>query len=124
MRRFLLMAIASAAISPVAASAQPGEARGRILFLQCQACHTLEKGGKHKTGPNLHGIFGKKAASQAGFNYSPQLQKWGMVWTPQTMDKWLHRPAALVPGNRMAFGGVMKEPDRQVLIQYMQAKTR
>ncbi len=48
--------------------------RGRTLYLQCRACHTMEKGGRNLAGPNLHGTFGKQAAAEPDFPYSDALR--------------------------------------------------
>jgi cytochrome c len=103
-------------------------ARGEMLYLQCRACHTLEAGGAHMMGPNLHGIFGTEAASRVDFEtsmrtYSEALKGSGLVWDVETMDAWLERPSELVPGNRMIYAGMSKEADRTDLIAYMLLKT-
>ena len=63
--------------------------RGQRLFLQCRACHSLNEGGDHKVGPNLHGMFGKQSAQAPGFNYSEALESANLVWSPETLNEWL-----------------------------------
>lgn len=97
--------------------------RGRRLFLQCRACHSLDAGGAHKVGPNLHGMFGEPAAVKEGFNYSQALKDAGIVWTPGALEEWLVRPSSFVPGNMMAFAGIRKEEDRTDLLAYLMKET-
>jgi len=97
--------------------------RGQTLFLQCRACHSLEAGEPHKVGPNLHGMFGRKAGLAEGFAYSPALSDTEIVWTPEALDAWLLRPSEFLPGNRMVFIGVKKPADRANLIAYLQQAT-
>ncbi len=96
---------------------------GRRVFLQCRACHSLEAGGAHRVGPNLHGMFGLQAATKEGFNYSPALRDSGVIWTPAALEEWLIRPSSFVPGNKMAFAGIKREPDRTALLAYLLKET-
>lgn len=94
--------------------------KGKTQFLQCRACHSVEAGGANKVGPNLHGIFGRKAGLAPGFNYSDELKNSNVVWSVDTLDHWLERPSELVPGNRMVFVGIHNAQDRANLIAYLE----
>ena len=97
--------------------------RGQLLYMVCKACHDVEAGLPHKVGPNLHGMFGRKAGTAEGFRYTDALLKSGIVWTPETMDTWLKQPGALVPGNGMAFAGIANDADRASLVAWLMANT-
>ena len=97
--------------------------RGRKLFIQCRACHSLRLGEPHKVGPNLYGIFNSKAATRAGFNYSDEFIASTIVWNFSTLNLWLEKPYVLIPGNRMVFSGMNKEKDRLDLIAYLHQET-
>jgi cytochrome c len=97
--------------------------RGQTLFLQCRACHSLKAGEPNKVGPNLYGMFGRKAGLAPGFAYSPALTDADVIWTPEALDAWLLRPSEFLPGNRMVFIGVKKAADRANLIAYLQKAT-
>jgi cytochrome c len=93
-------------------------ARGEKKFGDCAACHKLEAGANN-VGPSLHGIFGRKASEVAEFRYSPALKRSGLVWTPETVDKFIADPQAMVPGNRMPYAGMASAADRADLIAYL-----
>jgi len=97
--------------------------RGQMLYLQCRACHSLEEGGANKVGPNLHGMFGRKAGLAPGFAYSDPLANSGIEWSPANLDQWLARPSEFLPGNRMVFVGIKKPQDRANLIAFLQRET-
>lgn len=109
---FLLPAVARA---DDAALAQ----RGQKVFLYCAACHSVQPGVAGKVGPGLAGAYGVKAGSREGYAYSQALKESGLVWTPETLDKWLTKPGALVPGTKMAFIGLAKPEDRAAVIAYL-----
>ena len=97
--------------------------RGQLLYMVCKACHDVEAGLPHKVGPNLHGMFGRKAGTAEGFRYTDALVKSGIVWTPETMDAWLKQPGAMVPGNGMAFAGIANDADRASLVAWLMANS-
>ena len=101
-----------------AARADGDAARGEARFQDCAACHKLEAGANN-VGPSLHGIFTRKAGEIADFRYSPAIKRSGIVWTPETLDKFITDPQALVPGNRMPYAGMANASDRADLIAYL-----
>ena len=112
-----LLAASDHLASPAYAAAD--SERGRQLAFSCRACHTLEPGGAHMIGPNLGGMFGEKAGTREGFDYSEAIRESNFVWTPRALDAWLRAPATFLPGNRMTFIGVSSEGDRRDLIAHL-----
>jgi cytochrome c len=111
------------ALTAAGAAHAQDAAKGEALFEgACAACHTIDKGGDATVGPNLAGIYGMKAGTKAGFEYSADLKKSGLTWNQQTLDKWLTSPSALVPGTVMGYGGLKDPADRAALIAYMKSK--
>ena len=97
--------------------------RGRKLYLQCRACHSLKENEPHKIGPNLFKIIGSTAGSMKGYNYSDALSKSEIVWTKENLDLWLEKPYEILPGNKMVFSGMRKQEDRNDLIAYVYDET-
>jgi cytochrome c len=102
-----------------AARADGDAARGEVKFQDCAACHKLEAGANN-VGPSLHGVFTRKAGELADFRYSPAIKRSGIIWTPETLDKFITDPQAAVPGNRMPYAGMAGASDRADLIAYLQ----
>jgi nitrite reductase (NO-forming) len=93
-------------------------AAGRLVFRKCQACHSIEP-GKNLLGPSLSGVVGRKAGTEAGYNYSPAMKSADIVWSQDTLDKYLADPAKVVPGNKMPFPGLKTDHDRADVIAYL-----
>jgi cytochrome c len=117
------LAVANVALAQAPAAESPELKRGRILYIQCRACHDL-KPGPHKVGPNLAGIVGRPAAAATGFNFSAALKASGLKWDRATLERWIEKPSALVPGNTMAFAGIPNPKDRKALLDYIEAESR
>jgi cytochrome c len=96
---------------------------GKAVFAQCAACHTVTDGGPNMTGPNLYGVFGRKAGTKAGFDYSDGLAKAGWTWEPAKIDAWITDPRAMIPETRMTFPGLRNPKDRANVIAYLKVAT-
>ena len=93
---------------------------GKALFQQqCFTCHTVDKGGANKVGPNQWNIVGRKKGSHEGFSYSSALKEKGGEWTYQDINQMIFKPASFIKGTKMAFAGIAKEQDRADLIAYL-----
>ena len=133
-RSLVLLMLGSTVLAPVMA-AEPAAApatstadspeykRGKLLYIQCRACHDLQAGKPHKVGPNLHGFVGRKAGTIEGFNFSAALKSSPLTWDDATILKWLEKPSALVPGNTMAFAGIANPKDRNAMLVYLKAES-
>jgi cytochrome c2 len=108
-------------LSRFTAAAEPDPARGQLLFEQrCAACHGLDV---NKTGPMLGGVFGRRAASVVGYNYSSALREVDVRWTGDNLERWLTDPRKFKPGTRMPVR-VIEPTARRDLIAYLQQESR
>ncbi len=113
-------AAAPAAEQPIEqalASADPK--RGQQTAKVCQTCHTFEKGGPNKIGPNLWGVLGRKKGTEGGFAYSDAIKSKGGEWTVDDLNKFLANPRAYAPGTKMNFAGLQRENQRADAIAYL-----
>jgi len=92
--------------------------RGALLFQTCSACHSVLGDG---VGPDLAGIYGKKAASRPDFNYSSAMRASGLVWDEPTLSAFIGNPQALVKGTTMTFPGYPKAADVDAVVSYLKA---
>ncbi|MBR0682646.1 cytochrome c family protein [Roseomonas eburnea] len=107
--------------APAVASAQDAAA-GQRVFNQCRACHTVDQGGRNGVGPNLHGVFGRRAGSIEGFRYSAPMRAKsaeGLTWNEATLRAYIADPKGIVPAGSMAFAGLRSEQQLNDLIAYL-----
>ncbi|HJQ61136.1 MAG TPA: cytochrome c family protein [Vineibacter sp.] len=112
--------VVSLLLAPVAAYAQDAAEGEKVFRRQCFICHTVDKGGPTKQGPNLFGIVGRKTGTIEGFKYTEANKKADITWTSETLDPYLTNPRKVIPGTNMAFAGLAKPEDRKNLISYLE----
>jgi len=96
---------------------------GRRVFARCRACHTIGRDGPDMAGPNLYGVFGRKAGERPRYNYSNTLRTADFVWDAQALDRWLQNPRGFLPGNKMTFAGLPDAKDRRDVIAFLKVET-
>ena len=94
--------------------------KGQAVAKQCQACHTFEKGGPNRVGPNLYNIVGsERGEGRGGFNFSQAMKSKGGSWTDDELNKFLANPRGYIPGTNMTFAGLSRDQQRADVIAYL-----
>jgi cytochrome c len=116
------LALAAALASPPALAADAGDPkRGEAVYSRCLACHAL---ARDRVGPRHCGLFGRRAGSVPGFEYSRAMRDSGLVWSEDTLDRFLADPPRAVPGTTMGYAGVKDAGERRDLIAYLRQAGR
>ena len=99
--------VAATPIAVLLASADA--AAGEGVFKKCASCHTVDKGGANKVGPNLYGLVDRPIASHEGFSYSAAMTEFAqggsVLWTWDHLNEFLLAPKQHIPGTAMGFAG-------------------
>ena len=98
-------------------------ASGEKIFKKCAACHSINKGGKHKIGPALYNVVGRKVGAIEDYKYSKALISYDKDWTFEELNGFLIKPAKHIKGTKMAYAGLRKESDRASVIKYLNANS-
>jgi cytochrome c len=118
-----MFALGAFALTCLAGSAQADgdAAKGKAAFVrQCAICHTSEKGGDNRFGPNLFGIVGKKAGTVPGFGYTNAFKnRANWEWSEDAVGGWMMFPSTMVPGTAMGVFQGIAEKDRDDLVAYL-----
>src|SRR5262249_11733420 len=119
MRRSAAMVLMSTVLLAPAAGHAADAGAGQAIFARCKICHSIESGGANIVGPNLHGVFGRKAGSLDAFAYSEAMKQSGIVWDDETLTKYVKSPKDVVPGGKMAFPGIKDDAQLADLLAYL-----
>ena len=101
------------------AAAQVTDPGAGIYARSCAMCHANIAGAAARLGPSLANIGGRKAGALLGFRYSPAMAKAGITWDATSLNTFLTKPSALIPGNRMNFAGIASPVERAALVAYL-----
>jgi cytochrome c len=117
---FVILLFAGLAAGPAHAA---DLAAGKEIFARCRICHTVAANALSTVGPNLHGVFGRKAGSVPDYDYSAAMKRSSVIWNDKTLAKFLRDPKAFIPGDKMGFPGIDNPDAIRNLIAYLKQAT-
>jgi cytochrome c len=104
----------------VAALAVGDPKAGEAVYSRCLGCHALEY---NRTGPKHCGLLGRRAGAADGYDYSPAMKKSKLLWSEETLDRFLADPLKTVPGTTMTYAGVSDAKERADLVAYLKEQS-
>ena len=116
--RTILLGLFVLAALVTSVRAQDAE-RGEKVFSACRACHQVGEGAENQVGPVLNGLFGRKAGTIKGYNYTDANKNSGITWDEATFAVYIKDPKAKIPGTKMAYAGLKQESRIPDLIAYL-----
>jgi cytochrome c len=117
--RLLLPLLLPVVLQGCSSSDKPPD--GAALFKTCASCHQVGPSARSGFGPQLNGLFGRRAGSTPDYAYSPAMKHSGIVWDERTLSAFLRDPEKVVPGTRMRFWGIGDERERKALLDYLRS---
>ncbi len=115
-RMMLVLCLATAA--PLTAKAQDAAA-GEKVYAVCRPCHQVGETAKNAVGPVLNGLFGRKAGSVEGYNYSDANKNSGLTWDEATFSEYIKNPRGKIPGTKMVYAGLKDEQRVKDIIAFL-----
>lgn len=109
-----------APIEPLLAAANAQN--GANIFKKCTSCHTAEKGGPNKIGPDLYNVLNAPKGKHPGYTYSQAMEKKGGTWTYDDLNHFLYDPRQFIPGTKMSFAGLKNDQERADVIAYLRGQ--
>jgi cytochrome c len=92
----------------------------RLFRTQCAACHSSEPGA-NKIGPSLFGVYGRAYGAAPGFRYPAASRDAVVVWTDESLDKYLTDPRSVLPRGAMPYAGLRNPAQRADILAYLQS---
>ena len=114
-----VLGFAALAILPSAVVQAQDAGKGKRVFNQCRACHKVGEKARNGVGPVLNGLFGRKAGTVKGYNYSRANKKSGFTWDEATFKEYIKNPRKKMPGTKMAYGGLKQDKKIVDLVAYL-----
>ena len=112
--------IAGMAFFASAALASSGATQGKQVFqTDCSVCHANKANAPRGVGPDLFGVVGRHAGTEAGYSYSNAMKKSGLTWTPAELKLYIADPRKVVPGNKMPYAGLHNQEKVDALVAYL-----
>lgn len=117
--RLAVLVVALGGVGAMQAVASPPPGGAGVFHSQCSICHGIAANSPNSVGPRLFGVVGRHAGAVPGFNYSPAMKRSGLVWSPDTLRRYLADPARTVPGNKMPYPGLHNPNQVEDLVTYL-----